>query len=149
MLEIAKLSFHLTSLLASYELLERIKERGYKHSLAEKDTKILRLKAYPIEFASFFRGGFQGLVRKFLASDEFSMVQALMKLEPDRFARQITVLAPRVVGVSLPTTKNKEWLSAMVDTTNEEMVGAASDNSVQGIVYQLCHEMNRVESSSI
>ncbi|GKE34622.1 hypothetical protein Tco_1453944, partial [Tanacetum coccineum] len=48
---------------------------GYKHSLAEKDTEILQLKASPIEFASFFKGGFQTLVQKFLASDEFIRVQ--------------------------------------------------------------------------
>ncbi|GJZ29714.1 hypothetical protein Tco_0574361, partial [Tanacetum coccineum] len=42
---------------------------------AEKDEEILRLKATPLEFSSFFRGQFQGLVRKFLASDEFSRVQ--------------------------------------------------------------------------
>ncbi|GKB40890.1 hypothetical protein Tco_0885832 [Tanacetum coccineum] len=42
---------------------------------AEKDEEILRLKATPPEFASFFQGQFQGLVRKFLASDEFSRVQ--------------------------------------------------------------------------
>ncbi|GJS96886.1 hypothetical protein Tco_0803854 [Tanacetum coccineum] len=42
---------------------------------AEKDEEILRLKATPPEFASFFGGQFQDLVRKFLASDEFSRVQ--------------------------------------------------------------------------
>ncbi|GKC93596.1 hypothetical protein Tco_1159038 [Tanacetum coccineum] len=42
---------------------------------AEKDEEILRLKATPPEFSSFFRGQFQGLVQKFLASDEFSRVQ--------------------------------------------------------------------------
>ncbi|GKA83093.1 hypothetical protein Tco_0789841 [Tanacetum coccineum] len=42
---------------------------------AEKDEEILWLKASPPEFVSFFRGQFQGLVRKFLASDEFSRVQ--------------------------------------------------------------------------
>ncbi|GJX89803.1 hypothetical protein Tco_0343129 [Tanacetum coccineum] len=31
---------------------------GYKHSLAEKDAEILRLKSSPPEFASFFQGGF-------------------------------------------------------------------------------------------
>nr|GFD07345.1 hypothetical protein [Tanacetum cinerariifolium] len=31
---------------------------SYKHSLAEKDAKILRLKSSPPEFASFFRDGF-------------------------------------------------------------------------------------------
>ncbi|GJW83958.1 hypothetical protein Tco_0157103 [Tanacetum coccineum] len=49
--------------------------QGYNHSLAEKDTEILWLKASPPEFMSFFKGGFQSLVRKFLASDEFSRVQ--------------------------------------------------------------------------
>ncbi|GKE82072.1 hypothetical protein Tco_1552072, partial [Tanacetum coccineum] len=42
---------------------------------AEKDEEILRLRASPLEFVSFFRGQFQGLVQKFLASDEFSRVQ--------------------------------------------------------------------------
>ncbi|GJW73355.1 hypothetical protein Tco_0132725, partial [Tanacetum coccineum] len=42
---------------------------------AEKDEEILWLKASPPEFVSFFRGQFQGLVQKFLASDEFSRVQ--------------------------------------------------------------------------
>ncbi|GJV05028.1 hypothetical protein Tco_1338597 [Tanacetum coccineum] len=42
---------------------------------AEKDEEILRLKTTPSEFASFFRGQFQVLVWKFLASDEFSRVQ--------------------------------------------------------------------------
>ncbi|GJV13873.1 hypothetical protein Tco_1355414 [Tanacetum coccineum] len=42
---------------------------------AEKDEEILRLKTTPLEFASFFRSQFQDLVRKFLASHEFSRVQ--------------------------------------------------------------------------
>ncbi|GKC95182.1 hypothetical protein Tco_1160624 [Tanacetum coccineum] len=41
----------------------------------EKDVEILRLRASPPKFASFFQDGFQSLVRKFLASDEFSRVQ--------------------------------------------------------------------------
>ncbi|GJZ10096.1 hypothetical protein Tco_0544855 [Tanacetum coccineum] len=42
---------------------------------AEKDEEILRLKASPSDFVSFFQGQFQGLVWKFLLSDEFSRVQ--------------------------------------------------------------------------
>ncbi|GKE03966.1 hypothetical protein Tco_1395984 [Tanacetum coccineum] len=42
---------------------------------AERDEEILRLKATPPEFYSFFRSQFQGLVWNFLASDEFSRVQ--------------------------------------------------------------------------
>ncbi|GJT93725.1 hypothetical protein Tco_1082570 [Tanacetum coccineum] len=42
---------------------------------AEKDEEILRLKTTPPEFSPFFRGQFQGLVWKFLASDKFSRVQ--------------------------------------------------------------------------
>nr|GEW29063.1 hypothetical protein [Tanacetum cinerariifolium] len=42
---------------------------------AEKDEEILRLKATPLVFSSFFRGQLQGLVWKFLAFDEFSRVQ--------------------------------------------------------------------------
>ncbi|GJV51128.1 hypothetical protein Tco_1446869 [Tanacetum coccineum] len=43
---------------------------------AERDEEILRLNATPPEFSSFFRGQFQGLVWKFLASNEFSRVQS-------------------------------------------------------------------------
>ncbi|GKA70171.1 hypothetical protein Tco_0776235 [Tanacetum coccineum] len=42
---------------------------------AEKIKEILHLKTTPLNFASFFCGHFQDLVRKFLASDEFSRVQ--------------------------------------------------------------------------
>ncbi|GJS24518.1 hypothetical protein Tco_0453150 [Tanacetum coccineum] len=42
---------------------------------AEKDEEILWLKATALEFLSFFRGQFQGLVHKFLATGEFSRVQ--------------------------------------------------------------------------
>ncbi|GJR08230.1 hypothetical protein Tco_0790882 [Tanacetum coccineum] len=42
---------------------------------AKKDKEILRLKATPSEFASFFCGPFQDLVQKFLVSNEFSRVQ--------------------------------------------------------------------------
>ncbi|GJW42408.1 hypothetical protein Tco_0071207 [Tanacetum coccineum] len=42
---------------------------------AERDEEILRLKATPSEFSSFFRGQFQDLVWKFLTFDEFSRVQ--------------------------------------------------------------------------
>nr|GFD57516.1 hypothetical protein [Tanacetum cinerariifolium] len=49
--------------------------------------------------------------------------------------------------------QNEEWLSAMVDTAYEEMVDAAYDNPmevlVQGVVHQVCQDVNRVESSSI
>ncbi|GJS12426.1 hypothetical protein Tco_0406898, partial [Tanacetum coccineum] len=40
----------------------------------ERDEEILRLKTTPPEFLSFFWGQLQGLVPKFLASDEFSIV---------------------------------------------------------------------------
>ncbi|GKA61159.1 hypothetical protein Tco_0760566 [Tanacetum coccineum] len=42
---------------------------------AERYAEILRLKASPSEFTSLFQGGFQSLVQKFLASDEFIIVQ--------------------------------------------------------------------------
>ncbi|GKA25669.1 hypothetical protein Tco_0711778 [Tanacetum coccineum] len=43
---------------------------------AERDAEIFRLRAFPSEFASLFQSGFQSLVWKFLASDEFSRVQS-------------------------------------------------------------------------
>ncbi|GKG31341.1 hypothetical protein Tco_0423829, partial [Tanacetum coccineum] len=47
----------------------------YYATYPERDKEILRLKSTPSEFSSFFWGQFQGLIRKFLASDEFSKVQ--------------------------------------------------------------------------
>ncbi|GKB50963.1 retrotransposon protein, putative, ty3-gypsy subclass [Tanacetum coccineum] len=60
---------------------------------AEKDEEILRLKATPSEFCSFFRGQFQGLVQKFLTSDEFSRVQGeLLSLATSaRFERGLSM----------------------------------------------------------
>ncbi|GKA88789.1 hypothetical protein Tco_0810553 [Tanacetum coccineum] len=46
-----------------------------RNVVAQKDAEVLRLRAFPPEFASFFQGNFQSLVRKFLASDEFSRLQ--------------------------------------------------------------------------
>ncbi|GKD48141.1 hypothetical protein Tco_1277117 [Tanacetum coccineum] len=46
-----------------------------RNVVAQKDAEVLRLRAFPPEFASFFQGDFQSLVQKFLAIDEFSRVQ--------------------------------------------------------------------------
>ncbi|GKE35300.1 hypothetical protein Tco_1454622, partial [Tanacetum coccineum] len=51
------------------------KERKKKIKSITKSLDQLNAEATPPEFASFFRGQFQDLVRKFLASDEFSRVQ--------------------------------------------------------------------------
>ncbi|GKF40725.1 hypothetical protein Tco_0124067 [Tanacetum coccineum] len=49
--------------------------------------------------------------------------------------------------------QNKDWLSVMVDTADEEMVDAASDKPVevfvQGVTHLVCEDVNRVESPSI
>ncbi|GJS61876.1 hypothetical protein Tco_0656660 [Tanacetum coccineum] len=60
---------------------------------AEKDEEILRLKATPLEFSSFFRGQFQGLVQKFLASNKFSRVQGelLSLADSDGFERGLSM----------------------------------------------------------
>ncbi|GJZ51817.1 hypothetical protein Tco_0606332 [Tanacetum coccineum] len=100
---------------------------------AERDEEILRLKATPPEFSSFFRGRFQGLVRKFLASDEFSRVQGelffpivaqtdyaflnkiseyvaeplsvILQFEPEKLVRPDNVPIPRDTRVSPPIAK--------------------------------------------
>ncbi|GKG14875.1 hypothetical protein Tco_0354475, partial [Tanacetum coccineum] len=96
-------------------------------------------------------------------------------------ARPAAIPAPTTVGVSPPFIKeltitsdpslvelflkdpppsstiaseqNEEWLSVMVDTSNEEMVDAASDKPVevfvQGVAHRVCEDVNQVESSSI
>nr|GEY98209.1 hypothetical protein [Tanacetum cinerariifolium] len=71
---------------------------------AERDEEILRLKATPSEFFSFFRGQFQGLDWKFLASDEFSRVQGeLLSLASSaRFECGLSCIGLRM---SLPISK--------------------------------------------
>ncbi|GJY85491.1 hypothetical protein Tco_0499517 [Tanacetum coccineum] len=99
---------------------------------AERDEEILRLKDTPPEFSSFFRGQFQGLVRKFLASDEFSGVQGeLLSLAASvRFEH----------GLSMHRTKDEfdAVLNKMVNFMpgvhgggehNEDMVNAEDDES--------------------
>ncbi|GJV32359.1 hypothetical protein Tco_1392759 [Tanacetum coccineum] len=66
---------------------------------AEKDEEILRLKATPLEFASFFRGQFDSLVQKFLASDEFSRVQSELL--------SLVVSAGSERGLSMHRTKDE------------------------------------------
>ncbi|GJR82185.1 hypothetical protein Tco_0152970 [Tanacetum coccineum] len=55
------------------------KIQAFKRSIADKDSKILCLKgdneALRIDFASFFRGSFQGMVQRFLSNDEFFYFQ--------------------------------------------------------------------------
>nr|GEW70173.1 hypothetical protein [Tanacetum cinerariifolium] len=109
------------------------------------------------------------------------LLSALIKLKPHRLVHLAIVLTHRVVGVSPPfhkdsivtptsfsvelflkdappsstttTRQNDEWLNAMVDTTDEEMVNTTLDNLndvlVQGVVHQVCQDLNRFESSLI
>ncbi|GKC85579.1 hypothetical protein Tco_1141296 [Tanacetum coccineum] len=91
---------------------------------AEKDEEILWLKTTPLEFSSFFCGQFQGLVRKFLASDEFIRVQGelflwlpisehateplsvILQLEPEKLVCPANVPALREVRISPPTKES-------------------------------------------
>ncbi|GJR16071.1 hypothetical protein Tco_0798723 [Tanacetum coccineum] len=95
---------------------------------AERGEEILRLKATPSEFSSFFRGQFQGLVQKFLASNEFSRVfphvaqtdyaflnkifkyaaeplSVILQLEPEKLVHPANVPIPRDTRVSPPNAK--------------------------------------------
>ncbi|GKC23115.1 hypothetical protein Tco_1025265 [Tanacetum coccineum] len=125
---------------------------------AEKDEEILRLKATPLAFASFFRGQFQALVWKFLDSDEFSRVYAeLISLvasagferAQDRLAEasswsfRLTMqkestmtlastsldLLSNTVATSFAAAlePNEEWVNAMVDGPDNEMVDVAAN----------------------
>ncbi|GKA02751.1 hypothetical protein Tco_0675532 [Tanacetum coccineum] len=95
---------------------------------AERDEEILRLKTTALEFSSFFRGKFQCLVRKFLASDEFNRdrlaeasphvaqtdyaflnkisehaaepLSVILQLEPEKLVRPTNVPTPRDARVS-------------------------------------------------
>ncbi|GJY84325.1 hypothetical protein Tco_0497701 [Tanacetum coccineum] len=210
--------------------------QGYKNSLAEKDFKILRLKASPpslllfsegellsLAASAIFKGGHnmdqtqeqlvatlkkishfvpgaQGRLIKatpLVATTDYLFLNniddhsarplyALLELKPDKLTCLTVVPVPPVAGVSPPSLKestvtlasssvelflkdvlpsfvaatdqhpqehNEEWLDAMVDTADEEMVDAASDKSeevlVQGIIHQVCEDMSQVESSLI
>nr|GEY29188.1 hypothetical protein [Tanacetum cinerariifolium] len=105
----------------------------------EKDTEIIRLRASPPEFASFFHGGFQSLVQKFLASDEFSTVQGeLISLDdsvgferglstdqtPEEFALDLKKIS-RFVPEQPSTEQNEEWVRVMVDIPDTEMANGA------------------------
>ncbi|GKA88555.1 hypothetical protein Tco_0810319 [Tanacetum coccineum] len=112
---------------------------------AERDEDILRLKTTPSDFLSFFRGQFQGLVQKFLASNEFSRVQGgLLSLAASaRFKRglsmhrtkdEFVVVLMKMVNF-MPGLKPEKLLSTNVNFTastiasehNEKMVNAEVD----------------------
>ncbi|GJU24349.1 hypothetical protein Tco_1162970 [Tanacetum coccineum] len=126
---------------------------------AEKDEEILRLRASPPEFVSFFRGQFQGLVQKFLTSDEFSRVQGeLLSLAVsagferglgmhqtlEEFAEESTVTpvfsSLEFLSNTIPSSSatllepNEEWVNAMVDGSDHGMTGDV-DNGNPGSVF--------------
>ncbi|GKB54123.1 hypothetical protein Tco_0904876 [Tanacetum coccineum] len=103
---------------------------GYKHSLVEKDVEILRLKASPIEFVSFFKATDLKKISHFVPRAQGRLIKvthlvattdypclnkvvdhsahplfAIIELEPDRLACAAVVPTPRVVGVSPPFLK--------------------------------------------
>ncbi|GKC07164.1 hypothetical protein Tco_0998774 [Tanacetum coccineum] len=123
---------------------------------AKKDEEILRLKTTPPEFSSFFRGQFKDLVRKFLASYEFSRVQGellslaasagferglSMHRTKDEFAAMLNKMVNFMSGAQDRLAKAsplpKKLLSANVDLTtfvvasehNEEMINSDVDGS--------------------
>ncbi|GJW24259.1 hypothetical protein Tco_0038070 [Tanacetum coccineum] len=80
----------------------------------ERDEEILRLKATPPVFSSFFRGQFQGLVQKFLASE------IILQLEPKKLESIVTL-----VSESLELYANVNFTaSAVAFEHNEKMVNA-------------------------
>ncbi|GKD59316.1 hypothetical protein Tco_1296825 [Tanacetum coccineum] len=78
---------------------------------AKKDEEILRLKATPPAFVSFFQGQFQALVRIFLASDEFSRVQ-------------VELLASAGFECGLSMHRTKEEFSAIFGKISQYVPGA-------------------------
>ncbi|GKA65446.1 hypothetical protein Tco_0765153 [Tanacetum coccineum] len=84
---------------------------------AEKDEEILRLKTNPSEFSSFFRGQFQGLVRKFLASDKFSRVQGelLFLANNAGFERGLSLLKPPPFSLKLIMLFSTRSLSMLLE----------------------------------
>ncbi|GJY99941.1 hypothetical protein Tco_0517371 [Tanacetum coccineum] len=147
------------------------------------DDAFVKAKAKGKEQKKKINGGFQSLVKKFLASDEFSRVQGEllslaastgferglnMNRTQDQLVADLNKISHFVPGAHdrlvkatplVATTdypflnKNEEWLSAMVDKTDEEMVDVASDKLVevlvQGVAHPVCEDVNRVESSSL
>nr|GFB32549.1 hypothetical protein [Tanacetum cinerariifolium] len=132
----------------------------------EKDEEILHLKATPSEFSSFFRSQFQGLLWKFLASDEFSRVKGkLLSLAASArvgllkhplvaqtdyaFLNKISKFATKPLSVILQHEpeklvassvvayeQNKEWVNAMVEGLDVEMTDGAAHSKSGGVFMQ-------------
>nr|GEV23504.1 hypothetical protein [Tanacetum cinerariifolium] len=111
---------------------------------ADKDEEILRLKATPLEFASFFRDQFQGLVWKFLAFDEFSRVQGeLLSLAASvGFERGLSMrqtkeeFAAVLEKISQSVPGRREWANVMVDGPYHEMTDRAVDANLWNMFVQ-------------
>ncbi|GJY75029.1 hypothetical protein Tco_0479460 [Tanacetum coccineum] len=131
----------------------RLRPREGRGALSLSPLEILRLKATPSEFSSFFQGQFHGLVRKFLAADEFSRVQGellslaasaaepllvILLLEPEKLVRPANVPIPRDTRVSPPIAKESivTPVSAAVDGSDLEMTDAAAHSKSGGVFVQ-------------
>ncbi|GKC36582.1 hypothetical protein Tco_1048966 [Tanacetum coccineum] len=85
---------------------------------AEKDEEILRLKATPLAFASFFRGHMHLTKEEFAATDyaflnkisEYAAepLSTILQLEPEKLARPVNVPASRDACVSPPIAKGAD-----------------------------------------
>ncbi|GJT18571.1 hypothetical protein Tco_0877277 [Tanacetum coccineum] len=76
-------------------------------------------------------------------------LSVLLELEPEKLARPAPVSAPKQPSQE----QNEEWVNAMVNTPDEEMVdstiGKLAEVLVQGVVRQVCQDVNQADASLI
>ncbi|GKD74583.1 hypothetical protein Tco_1332865 [Tanacetum coccineum] len=105
---------------------------------AERDAEIFRLRAFPSEFASLFQSGFQSLVWKFLASDEFSRVQGellsladsagfecglSMDQTPEEFVVTVRISPPLTKESTVtPVSSSLEFVSNVIPSSSAVVV---------------------------
>nr|GEW15046.1 hypothetical protein [Tanacetum cinerariifolium] len=123
---------------------------------AEKDEKILHLKATPPEFSSFFRDQFQGLVRNlpFVAQTDYSFLNkifehateplsVILQLELEKLTRPANVPTSRDARVSplitkeLIVTPTSKSLKLSTNVALDPSVVALEQNKEWGISYVL------------
>ncbi|GJU86530.1 60S ribosomal protein L11 [Tanacetum coccineum] len=96
---------------------------GYKHSLAEKDAEILRLKSFPHEFASFFQGAWT---------------------EYDRTQEQLAV-ALKKISHFVPGAQGKlAEATPLVATTDYPFLNKVAAHSVQPLPVIIDLELDRL-----
>ncbi|GJR91885.1 hypothetical protein Tco_0215896 [Tanacetum coccineum] len=104
-----------------------------------------------------YEGQFHGLVRKFLAADEFSRVQVILQFEPEKLVRPANVPIPMDTRVSPPIAKEStvtpvpKYLELSANVAPVSSAVASEQNEEQGVSHVLDDvvEATAIESERI